>query len=140
MSGIIPTRVANVDSNAAADINTLSTFLSSLTFTLSGVSIVGENQISFMVPRAITVTNVFIKVDTAPTGASLDVDINNGGTTIFSNQSKRPMIPASSSTDTSETPDAPAFSQNSILSISVDQVGSTIPGGDNLYIRVEYTT
>ncbi len=140
MSGIIPTRVANVDSNAAADINTLSSFLSSWTFVIPGVSLVGEDQKEWMVPRAINVTNVFIKVDTAPTGADLQVDINKNGTTIFTTQSGRPIIPASSTSDTSETPDITAFAQDDILGISIDQVGSTILGGDNLYIRIEYTT
>ncbi len=140
MSGIIPTRVANVDGNAAADINTLSSFLSSWSFTLSGVSVVGEDQIEFMVPRAMNVTNVFIKVDTAPTGADLQVDINKNGTTIFTNQANRPIILSTFFTRTSPTPDITAFAQNDVLSISIDQVGSTIAGGDNLYIRVEYTT
>ncbi len=109
---------------------------SDITFTIDGSSVTGEDQISFLIPEAITVTNVFIQVDTAPTGATLIVDINKNGTTIFTTQSKRPEIAISGTSDTSDTPDVTAFAQNDVLSISVDQIGSTIGGGDNLYIRI----
>jgi len=112
--------------------------VTSFNFTLSGNSIVGEDQIEFMIPSAITVSNVFIKVDTAPTGDDMEVDINKNGTTIFTTQSGRPIITASGTSDTSDTPDITAFAQNDILGISIDQVGSTIGGGDNLYIRVNF--
>jgi hypothetical protein len=40
----------------------------------------------------LTVTGVRASVDTAPTGATLIVDVNLAGTTIFTTQASRPAI------------------------------------------------
>lgn len=103
--------------------------------TLNGVTVAGENQIEFILDDDITLANITINVDTAPTGASIVVDINKNGTTIFTTQSNRPEIAISGTEDTSGTPDITSLSAGDVIGISVDQVGLTINGGDNLYIR-----
>lgn len=139
---LVASNLGNTPASSPSEWQVLATGggIDSFTFTLSGVSLVGEDQIEFMLPIAITVTNVFVKVDTAPTGTNMIVDINKNGTTIFTTQTGRPIILSGQFIDTSETPDITAYAQNDILGISVDQVGSTVPGGDNLYIRVNFTT
>lgn len=112
--------------------------VTSIDRTIYGVTLVGTSQIALMVSAAFTVDTVFVKVDNAPTDADMQIDIHKNGTTIFTTQSKRPIIPASDTSDTSETPDITAFAQNDILTIDIDQVGSTINGGDNLYIRINF--
>ena len=80
--------------------------------------------------RSISITSVFIAVNTAPTGADLIVDINKGGTSIFTTQSKRPLIVDGGFTDTSDTPDIQTWESDSYLTMDVDQVGSTVVGSD----------
>jgi len=135
---LVTPNIGNTPASSPTKWEVLSSGISSFTFTLKGVSLVGEDQIEFLIPVAINVTDVFIKVDTAPIGADLQVDINKNGTTIFTTQGNRPIISITEFSDTSDTPDITAFAQDDILGISVDQVGSSIAGGDNLYIRVNF--
>ena len=49
------------------------------------------------VPFACTITNIRANVGTAPTGASLIVDVNHDGVTLFTTQGNRPTITATNS-------------------------------------------
>jgi hypothetical protein len=82
------------------------------------------------IPYSCTITNVYASVSTAPTGASIIVDVSKGGTTIFTTQGNRPTITATNFTDTSSTPDVTAIAANDYLTLDVDQVGSTVAGAD----------
>lgn len=68
-------------------------------------------------------------VGTAPTGASVTVDVNiNGTTSIFST---RPTIPAGSNTSGKVTTlTTTTISDGSYFTVDIDTVGSTIPGSD----------
>lgn len=86
----------------------------------------------FPFPFAATILGVTLTVNTAPTGASIIVDVNKNGTTIFTTQGNRPTIAASSFSTASE---ATGFSISSIaagdyITFDIDQVGSTIAGSD----------
>lgn len=79
-------------------------------------------------PFDMTVTGIDIKAGTAPTGSSLIIDINEGGTTIFATRAE---IDASSTVED----DNEVFSDTSLASgaeiiLDVDQVGSTFEGSD----------
>jgi hypothetical protein len=91
------------------------------------------------VPFAATITNVYASVSTAPTGASLVLDVNLNSTTIFTTQGNRPTITATNFTDTSSTPDVTAITANDYLTLDVDSVGSTIAGADVRVILVVTT-
>ena len=95
-------------------------------------TLVATTNVSFEipVPVALTILRVYINVKTAPTGATLIVDVNKGGTTIFTTQGNRPTIAISAKTAESGTPDVTTLAKNDILSIDVDQIGSTIAGAD----------
>ena len=80
--------------------------------------------------RSISISNVFTAVNTAPSGLALIVDINKDGTSIFTDQSKRPLIVSGAFTDTSDAPDTQAWASDSYLTMDVDQVGSTVAGSD----------
>ena len=82
-----------------------------------------------------------IAVVTAPTGANLIVDVNyvaggswdgTNATTIFTTGpgTNRPEIAASAFIDDSGTPDVTSLAAGGIISISIDQIGSTIAGAD----------
>jgi hypothetical protein len=84
--------------------------------------------------RTLTLTAVRASVGTAPTGASILVDVNKNGTTIFTTQGNRPAIAASAFTSGKMTPDVTTLVDGDYLTIDVDQVGSTITGS---YLTVQ---
>jgi hypothetical protein len=88
--------------------------------------------------RAITITAVRASVGTAPVGASILVDVNKNGTTIFSTQSNHPTIPAAGVTDLADAINVPKLSAGEFLTVDIDQVGSTSPGSD-LSVTILYT-
>jgi hypothetical protein len=78
----------------------------------------------------LTITNVIVSVGTAPTGASLIVDVNKNGTTIFTTQANRPTIAAAGNADTSSVPAVTSLTSSDYLTVDIDQVGSTVKGSD----------
>ena len=66
---------------------------------------------------------------TAPVGASVILDVNKGGTTIFTTQANRPTVAAAATTATlAGAPDVVEFSAGDVITVDVDQVGSTTAG------------
>lgn len=77
------------------------------------------------------ITAVRISVGVVPTGSSIICDINKDGTTIFTTQANRPAIAASANTSGKVTNmDVTDLADGSYVTVDVDQVGSTIPGGN----------
>jgi hypothetical protein len=110
-------------------------------FTVAGALTTGSNKARyFQVPDKVRIDEVRIHVGTAPTGASLIVDVNDDGTTIFTTQGNRPEIADSGTDDTSGAPDGgTAVAKNSVLTIDIDQIGSTIAGSDlTVFVRGRY--
>jgi hypothetical protein len=77
-----------------------------------------------------TITRVGLSVGTAPTGASILVDVFVNGTTIFTTQSNRPAITAGNDYGESSTIEAPTWTADQPLTWAVEQIGSTIAGAD----------
>ena len=90
---------------------------------------VGTDKVIFRSPYAFTLTGVRASVNTAPTGSTLIVDINEAGTTVLSTKLS---IDASEKTSaTAATPAAisdSAIANNAEITIDIDQIGSTIAG------------
>lgn len=84
----------------------------------------------FYVESSYTIVGVRVAVGTAPTDASIIVDVNKNGTTIFTTQGNRPTIAASSNTATANNPDVTSLVAGDYLSVDIDQVGSTVAGSD----------
>jgi hypothetical protein len=114
---------------------------------------IGTTEISFSIPGTLTtrtgtmrwyfdnnytIDNVIATVGTAPTGASIIVDVNKNGTTIFTTQANRPTITASSFTDLTSTPNVTTVASGDYLTVDIDQIGSTIAGTD-LVVRIKVT-
>lgn len=89
----------------------------------------GAAKVTFRMPYGFTLTGVRASVNTAPTGAKIQVDVNQNGVTVLSTPitidistktsvgaAIPPVISTSSLTDDAE------------ISIDIDAVGSTIPG------------
>lgn len=109
-----------------------------VTFSKAGAQTVQTGTLRWYANRAITIVSVRASVGTQPTGASLIVDVNKNGTTIFTTQANRPTIAVSTNTDLSGTPDVTTLAQGDYLTVDVDQIGSTVAGSD-LTVEIEYT-
>jgi hypothetical protein len=108
------------------------TVVTTLAVHVPGTLVTGQKLMRIVAPVALTLTAVGIVVDTAPTGASLIVDVHTGtgaGTTIFTNQANRPTITAGNKAGQG-TPAVTAIAVNTEFSVYVDQIGSTIAGAD----------
>jgi hypothetical protein len=88
--------------------------------------------------RAITILRVDAYVDDAPTGAAVIFDVHSNGTTLFTTQGNRPTIAISGTSDTNNVPDDTAVAAGEVLTIDIDQIGSSTPGSDATVI-VWYT-
>lgn len=91
---------------------------------------VGTSAVSFQTPNfAITLTDASVNVVDAPTGSTAIFDLNLAGTTVLGDK-----ISIDAGEKTSETAATPptittsAIPANSILTVDIDQVGSTITG------------
>ncbi len=89
----------------------------------------GTAKITFRMPYAFTVTAVRASVTTAPTGAALQVDINEAGTSILTTE-----ITIDATEKTSTTAEAPAviddgaLADDAEITIDIDQIGSIAAG------------
>jgi hypothetical protein len=96
----------------------------------------GTAKATFRMPYAFTLTAVRASVTTAPTGSTIIIDINEGGSTILSTKLS---IDASEKTSTTAA-SAAVISDSSLaddaeITIDFDQVGSTIAGaGVKVYL------
>jgi len=76
-------------------------------------------------------------VDTAPTGASIIVDVHKNGTTIFTTPANRPTIAVAAFDSGLAIPDVTAVAAGDVLTVDIDQIGSIIAGAD-LTVFVRY--
>jgi hypothetical protein len=88
-------------------------------------------------PHAGTIRSITTAVTTAPTGAALIADVNIGGTTVFTTQANRPSIAINGFSDNSDAIEAGTFAAGDVISVDVDQVGSSVAGA-NLSVLVTY--
>lgn len=78
------------------------------------------------------VESIRASVNTAPAGASVIVDVNLNGTSIFTTQANRPTIVAGANTGlaTLGAGTTTAIATGQYLTVDVDQIGSTTAGAD----------
>lgn len=129
-AGTSETNAAASASAAAASAATIKTYRSESFTQLGTVPVgVGTTKVYNDSGKTLTIKFVRASVGTAPTGASLIVDVNKNGTTLFTTQSTRPTIAASGTTNKT-TPQVTTWADGDYLTVDIDQVGSTIPGSD----------
>lgn len=89
----------------------------------------GTAKVTFRMPYAFSLSEVRASVTTAPTGATLTVDINEGGVSILS--TKLTIDVSEKTSTTAATPavisDA-SIADDAEITIDIDQIGSTIAG------------
>jgi len=108
-----------------------------VTLQVDGDLTAGTTKARVRMPFAGTITGVTTAVATAPTGASLQADVNKNGTTIFGTQANRPMINASATSAVAGEHSVRTFAAGDLLSVDVDQVGSTVAGA-GLTVAIAY--
>jgi len=96
-----------------------------------------SSKAAVRMPHAGTIRSVTTAVTTAPTGTTLICDVNVAGTTIFTTQANRPTIAISGFSDNSADIAAGTFAAGDVISVDVDQVGSSVAGA-NLSVLVTY--
>lgn len=92
----------------------------------------GTNKSATIIYRGPTLSLVRwdFYVKTAPTGANLIADVNVAGTSLWdTNQANRPTIAATATSGTGTAFDTTTISDGDVLTLDVDQIGSTIAGG-----------
>ena len=104
--------------------------LDTITFSKTGELATGTGTMRWYADNSYTIVEVRASVGTAPTGASVIVDVNKNGTTIFSTQGNRPTIAVSTNTDGSNVPDVTTLADGDYFSVDIDQIGSTVKGSD----------
>lgn len=109
----------------------------SMTYSLPGVLYTGPGQIRLYFYDNATIGRVISSVGTPPSGASIIIDVNKNGTTVYGVQTNRPTIASGLYVATS-TPSVTNISAGDYLTVDVDQVGSVVPGSD-LVVTIEYT-
>ena len=89
----------------------------------------GAAKVTFRMPYNMKLTDVRASVGTAPTGATIIVDINEGGSTILSTE-----LTIDATEKTSTTASVPVVisdddsADDAEITIDIDQIGSTIAG------------
>src|SRR5690606_31389754 len=99
----------------------------------------GTAKATFRMPYAFTLTAVRASVTTAPTGSALQVDINEGGTSILS--TKLTIDAGEKTSTTAETPAVisdTALADDAEITIDIDVVGSTIAGAGLKVVLIGY--
>jgi len=101
-------------------------------FSQSGVLVTGTGKFRWYNDTGETLTFVSARasVNTQPTGASILVDVNVDGTTVFSTQTNRPTIAVSTNTHKTTTFNTTTIVDGSYITIDIDQIGSTVAGSD----------
>lgn len=101
-------------------------------YTIVGNAIVGAGTFKLYNDTGVSITIGAVRVacGTGPAGASLIVDVNKNGTTIFTTQASRPTVAAGSATALSGAVDTPTWANGDYITVDIDQVGSTTAGSD----------
>lgn len=130
-AGIGGTAYLAYDATTRQDIRPSNTF----TFAITGTLTTGTDKAPTLeIPADCYLLGVRLVVKTAPTGATIIVDVNLNGTTVFTTQGNRPVIAISATSGSTYTlnngTDIEELDLGDKLTIDIDQVGSTVAGAD----------
>jgi len=102
-----------------------------LVLSKTGTLTVATGQSRVGVEGSYTIVGMRARVATAPTGASVLVDVNKNGTTVFTTQGNRPSISAAATESSFVTNmDVTTLGSGDYLTVDIDQIGSTVAGAD----------
>lgn len=124
-TGDIPTESNYVDLIDTLSVGDFIVYASDLTSDLS----TGTTKGAFHAPYAFTITDIKANVISAPTGASIVVDVKKNGVTILSTVIT--IDAGETSSRTAATPpviSVSALAEDDVITIDINQVGSTLAG------------
>ena len=106
--------------------------LTTFAWTITGSLVTGTSLTPILiVPNNLTIIKAYAAVKTAPTGASILIDINLNGTSIWSSTpANRLTITAGATSGNQTSFDSTTLTDGDLLTIDCDQIGSTIAGAD----------
>lgn len=108
------------------------------TFQMQGTVITKTGAGLFLFPYAGQLVSVTAVVNSAPTGAAINLDVILNGASIWpTNPGNKPSIASGQTISGVAIPDTTAFIINSTMSVNVLQAGSSVPGSD-LTVAVRY--
>jgi hypothetical protein len=126
-----PTAAGHAVTKSYVDSHTHAAVLSLPAYSKQGALSVATGTMRFPVDGSYTIVGTRLMVGTAPTGASLILDVNKNGTTIYTNQANRPTIAASANAGgPGAAPDVTTLVAGDYLTVDIDQIGSSIAGSD----------
>lgn len=101
----------------------------------AGALTVGANKDRWVAPFPGQILNALAVVGTAPTGATLIVDVLLNGTSVFGANAKPTIAISAFTSSNGQTPVLDAlvdtrFDTGDTVSLSITQVGSTVAGSD----------
>ena len=80
--------------------------------------------------QPLTLRSVRASVGTSPQGSPVVVDVNVNGSSVWTSPAAQPTIPANGVTSGAVTPNTSTIPAGGYLTVDIDAVGSTSPGGD----------
>lgn len=83
------------------------------------------------------ITKIRVTAATAPAGSALVIDVNKGGTSLFSSTANQPSLAAGANTVT-VVPNTTSWEDGTYLTADVDSIGSTTAGSD-IVVNIVYT-
>src|SRR5688572_4408650 len=95
---------------------------------LAGAMTTGTNKARVLVGVAGEIVDIRAKAITAPVGAALILDVNKGGTTLYTTQAARPTIADGANASSATLPAVVAVAAGDELTVDVDQIGSGTAG------------
>lgn len=104
-----------------------------VTLSLAGAQTVGTGKFRFRMPEVGTYVETVAHLNTVNTGAAFTLDVNKNGTTLYTTQTRRPIIAISAATKTSTqtaTSDITSLNAGDNITIDIDVIGSTVAGSD----------
>jgi len=102
---------------------------SPLIFSHPGDAEVTTGTAKYLEAVGIELSTVASTVGSAPSDASLIIDVMLNGVSIFPT-SQKPTIAPGATTSSQATPDTTTIPPGAVLTVNIDQVGSTEPGAD----------
>lgn len=106
------------------------------TFSAANELIVYAGRSRWYAPSNFEILNITVSCGTPPDGASIVIDINNNGSSIFTNQANRPHIFAGNYTSAQVAPNNRIVNAGEYLTVDIDQVG-TVFGGSDLVVVIQ---
>ncbi len=100
-----------------------------------GLATVGTKLAQALIPGTFSVPKVIAYADNAPVGADLKINIKINGASLW-DDADRLIISDGANSGSNSDLDHRDFSEGGRVTIDVDQVGSTTPGGDDLLVTV----